>query len=389
VSRLGTIFAKEVLDNARDRRAWSMAAIYVLLGPLLLVLTIQLSSRMSSREVTRTLRLPVAGAERAPGLMDFLRQRNVVVLPAPRDPEAAVRRGDEDLVLLVTPTYGDDLGAGRPAAVRILYDESRASSLGRVRRLTEALRGYSLAIGQLRLLARGVAPSTASALAVESDDLATPESRAQFVFGIMPMFLLLVLFAGGMYIAIDTTAGERERGSLEPLLANPVTPAEVIMGKLGATIAFALATLALTLAGFTVVLNTVPLDLPGVRLGVGPGGVALLLLILTPAVFPAAALQMLVASASRTFKEAQTAAQLLALLPILPGLFLMFGTFRSERWAFAVPLLGHDLLVNQVLKGEGVAAADYALSVAASVAVGVVLTWATVRRYERERAIFG
>jgi sodium transport system permease protein len=98
---------------------------------------------------------------------------------------------------------------------------------------------------------------------------------------------------------------------------------------------------------------------------------------------------MLVASASRSFKEAQTAAQLLALLPILPGLFLMFGTFRTERWAFAVPLLGHDLLVNQVLKGEGVAGADWALATAASVAIGALLTWATVRRYERERALFG
>jgi sodium transport system permease protein len=389
VSRLGTIFRKELLDNARDRRAWSMAAIYVLLGPALLVLTIQLSSRMSSREATRTLRLPVAHAERAPGLMDFLRQRNVVVLPAPQDPEGAVRRGDQDVVLVITPSYGDDLLAGKPAAVRILYDESRTSSIGSVRRLTEALRGYSFAIGQLRLLARGVAPSAAGALAVESDDLATPESRAQFVFGIMPMFLLLVLFAGGMYIAIDTTAGERERGSLEPLLANPVTPAEVILGKLGATITFALATLIVTLAGFTVVLNTVPLDIPGVRLGLGVDGAALLLLILVPALFPAAALQMLVASASRSFKEAQTAAQLLALLPILPGLFLMFGTFRTERWAFAVPLLGHDLLVNQILKGEGIAPVDLALSIAASAVVGLVLTWATVRRYERERAIFG
>jgi len=118
--------------------------------------------------------------------------------------------------------------------VRVLYDESRASSWARPPP-HRALRGYSLAIGQLRLLA-AASRRDGERLAVESTTRHARE-RAQFVFGIMPMFLLLVLFAGGMYIAIDTTAGERERGSLEPLLANPVTPAEVILGKLGATIA--------------------------------------------------------------------------------------------------------------------------------------------------------
>jgi sodium transport system permease protein len=387
--RLGAIFRKEVVDNARDRRAWGLALLYVVLGPLMLVLTIQLTTRMSSRETTQKLDLPVAGGERAPGLLDFLRQRNVSVRPAPRDPEQAVRRGAEDLVLVVTPTYGDDLQAGRPAAVRILYDESRAASLGRVRRLTEALRGYSAAIGHLRLLARGVSPSAASALAIESDDLATPESRAQVVFGVMPMFLLLVVFVGGMYIAIDATAGERERGSLEPLLANPVTPTEVILGKLGATMAFTLVTLLVTLAGFTVVLDTVPLEIPGLRLGLSPAGFLLLCAILVPAIVPAAALQLLVASASRSFKEAQTAAQIMALLPILPGLFLMFSSFHADRWAYGVPLLGHDLLVNQVLKGEAVSPLNLALTTGVSLALGAALTLATIRRYDRERVLFG
>jgi sodium transport system permease protein len=205
----------------------------------------------------------------------------------------------------------------------------------------------------------------------------------------MPMFLLLVLFVGGMYVAIDATAGERERGSLEPLLTNPVTPTQVILGKLGAVVVFTLVTLVVTLAGFTIVLNTVPLDVPGVRLGIGLPGVLLLLAILVPAVLPAAALQLLVASSSRSFKEAQTAAQFLALLPMLPGMLLMFMSWRTEWWHYGVPLLGHDLLVVQVLKGQPVHAQEVATSVGTSLVLGVLLAAVAIRRYQRERALFG
>ncbi|HEX2568707.1 MAG TPA: ABC transporter permease [Polyangia bacterium] len=386
--RAWVILTKELVDNLRDRKAWSRSLVMLLIGPLMLMAMIRLVSRLSAKEATQVLELPVAGAERAPGLMEYLGQRNLKVVPAPKDPEAAVRNFECDVVLVILPSYGDDFRAGRPAPVRLVYDDSRTGSLPAVARVREALAGYSGMVGSLRLLVRGVSARVLNALAVENDNLATAASRAQFVFAMVPMFLLMSLFIGGLYVAIDVMAGERERGSLEPLLANPVTPAEVVLGKLGATTAFAAVVGVLVAVGFTLVLNFTPLDVPGLRIGLSPGGLAALIGIVAPVMVMASALQMLVASLSRTFKEAQSTAQLLTVLPMLPGMLRLFNQNKPPPWAPFAPIYGQNLLIEQVLKGEPVALATVAMVSGATLLVAGVLVTVTIWRYDAQRALF-
>jgi sodium transport system permease protein len=388
-SRTRAVFGKEVVDNFRDRKAWTTAALFVVLGPLMQALVIGLGGRLAAREGTTPIDLPVVGAERAPGLVEYLEQRNIRVLPPPADPEGEVRSLARDAVLVIPASYPDEFLAGKPATVRLVHDSSQRESAGRLRCIKDALRGYSLMVGQLRLLARGVSPSVVSAVAVESADLSTPESRASFIFGVVPMFLLMALFAGGLYIAIDSTAGERERGTLEALLIHPVTPAEIILGKLGATAVFTSGTLLFTAVGFALVLNAVPVDIPDVRLGMGPEGFAKLLAVALPAVPLAAALQMLVASATRTFKEAQTATQFLMFLPALPGLAQTFGALKPAGWSVAIPLLGQHMLVERLLKNESIPATDFLVAGGVALGVAALLAAATIVRYDRKRVFFG
>jgi sodium transport system permease protein len=386
--RAWVIFTKELLDNARDRKAWSRSLVMLLIGPLMLVAMIRLVSQLSAKEATTQLELPVVGEERAPGLMEYLGQRNIKAFPAPKDPEAAVRDSVCEVVLVVLPSYGDDFRAGRPAPVRLIYDDSRTGTLPRLARVREALAGYSGTVGSLRLLVRGVNPRVMHALAVENDNLATASSRAQFVFAMVPMFLLMALFIGGLYVAIDVMAGERERGSLEPLLANPVTPAEVVLGKLGATTAFAAVVTVLVAVGFALVLNFTPLDVPGLRIGLEVGGLLKLLGIVAPVVVMASALQMLVASLSRTFKEAQSTAQLLTILPTLPGMLRLFNPSKPPGWAPFTPVYGQNLLIEQVLKGEAVEIVSVAtVSVVTLLAAGILVA-ITIWRYDAQRALF-
>lgn len=378
------MFCKELVDNARDRKSWLMSALYVVIGPILLFVIIQMAGRLLSDEHSRAIELPVVGQERAPSLMEYLKQRNIQPRPAPADPEGAVARHQHAAVLLIGAEYPQELMQGKPAVVQLIHDSSRNHDESKVRRVQAALYEYGVTVGHLRLLARGVDPSVVNAIALEEIDEATPYSRAAFLFGMIPIFLLMGLFVGGLYIAIDSTAGERERGSLEPLLLNPVSSAELVLGKLAAVVVFTSATLLLAIAGFALVLNLAPIDIPRVRIGLSMQGVAWLTAILLPAAYLASALQLRLASIGRTFKEAQTAGQFLMLIPALPGMLQLLGTADLSRLRY-VPVVGQQLLVESVLKGQTVSWADYGIISGAAILLGALITLDTIRRYDRSR----
>ena len=387
--RTWVIFLKELTDNIRDKRAWSMALLFVLMGPGMLLLMISQTSRLSNNENLKVLELPVEGQTLAPGLMEYLQQRNIELKPAPANPEESVRDLESDVVLVVSPTYPEDFLAGKPATVKLVYDESRTSASSAVKRVKEALRSYSITVGRLRLLARGISPNVINAVQIENSNIATPMSKAAFVFSVVPMFLLVAIFAGGLYEAIDTMAGERERGSLEPLLTNPISPTELVLGKFFATATFSIVTLVMNAVGFALVLNTATLDIPGIRLGLSAQNFGLLLLVATPLVFTASALQMLVASTSRTFKEAQTRAQFLNLLPMIPGMMMLFNPVKSTVQTMLIPLFGQEILIHQILKDEALKLGDVAIASASALLLAAVLAAITIWRYDRQRVLFG
>jgi sodium transport system permease protein len=240
----------------------------------------------------------------------------------------------------------------------------------------------------LRLLARGVSPNVVSAIAVELDDVATPESDGATLLSIVPMFLMMSLFVGGVYIAVDVTAGERERGSLEPLMATPLSAAEIVLGKLAAVLFFAFATMTVTLVAFALVINFAPFpEIPGMKFKLGAAGALEIFVALVPLLLPVAALQMLVASFSRTTKEAFTAASLCTFIPMASGLFLTLSPFHSTTASMTVPVFGQNLLVNQVLRAEPLSPLDYGVAAATAPAAGVVLTALAVARCAHARML--
>src|SRR5688500_9484425 len=115
--RIQLIFTKELTDHIRDRRTLMTSLFYPLLGPLMLILLFTVIGQTVATRAEQPLDLPVAGAEHAPALVEFLRQNNARVQPAPANPQAAVSAGDADVVLVIPPHYADDFRAGRPATV--------------------------------------------------------------------------------------------------------------------------------------------------------------------------------------------------------------------------------------------------------------------------------
>jgi len=388
--RISIVFLKEFTDNLRDRRALFSGALFSMLGPIIILgLIIILGQTIFRDQVVKPLELPVAGVENAPNLIAFLKQSNVVVLPAPADPQAAVRKGDVSAVLIIPATYGAAFTAGEPATVQVVLDTSRQSALADVQRLRSVLNRYSSQIGSLRLLARGLSPSINDALAIEQIDVATPQSQVLIFLSMLPYLLMFTIFNGGAGVIIDATAGERERNSLEPLLINPVARWELVVGKLLAALPFACFTLFASLTAFAVVFNVVPVEeFVGIRLSIDVGALAGIFIISLPMILLASALQMIIATFSRSFKEAQTYVNVLPLVPALPGMGLAFLPIKPDLWTMLIPTFGQQILINQFMRGEPISLLNVAISAAVTLVLAVVLVAVAILLYTGERVLF-
>lgn len=382
------VLRKELLDNLRDRRSVLTALLVAMIGPLLVPLMGAVTAQLAVAQEGATLRVPTRGAEHAPGLFAYLRGRGIDAVPAPADPAAAVRAQRVDLVLEVGDSYAADFQAGRPAPLRLVFDETRTRSSLSVKRLSGALRDYGRQVAMQRLQARGISPLVMLPLAVEREDLASPQSRSRQLLAALPMMLLMALFMGGMYVAIDVTAGEKERGSLEALIVNPVTPAGLLGGKLLAVMAFQLGTLVLMVAALALTLNHVHVSIPGMRLGLSAAGAARLILVLLPLVPLAAGAMLLLFSRSASFKEAQSLAGLTSLVPVAPGLIQMTADAAGRSWLLLLPLFSQNKLCEEILQGAAPPAGRLAGATVTTLALALLLCLLALRAYRPERLLF-
>jgi len=383
----GAVFRKELKDHLRDRRSIFSGLLMPLFGPLVLLGMFTLLASWLRED--RPLVVPVAGGRNAPNLIAFLQRYGAVVETAPADFEAQVRDGKLDLAISVPEDYGKEFEAGRSAPVQLVEDSSRAKSKPQVMRARRLLELFARRTSMLRMIARGISPVLVAPLELTDVDLATPEKSAANVLGVMPVLLLMVAFFGGMHLAIDAAAGEREHGSLESLLVNPVSRGAVVVGKWMAVTVSAWAALAIALAGFGAALAAVPLQELNLKFQLGAPEMLGLLAAGLPLSLLASALQLTLALFARTFKEAQTYLSLLVLIPGLPAMFLALQPIKASVRMMAVPVFGQTLLMTDVLRGEPPPAAWFAIAAAVAVALSAALLAWAARLLRNEKIIFG
>jgi sodium transport system permease protein len=387
MNALLTVLRKELLDAFRDRRMVLMAFLVMPLAvPTLLAGMSAVGVRKQLAKLESTLEVPVIGAEHAPNLMAWLGSQNLRFVAAPDDPDGAVRRQEHEVILRIAPDFGARWHAGEPARVEVIYDSSRPVQTGAsVARLRSVLEAYSSQVGTLRLVARGVHPSTADALQLALRDVATPESRFDLTQQLLPYLLLLLAFIGGMQLAIDATAGERERQSLEPLLATPASRGALISGKILATAVFTLASLLVTLLAYRVAFAMIPVATLDLTLEVSGSALVRLLLVISPIILLGATLLTALAAFARSHREAQGYLPVLIFLPMVPTLFLMVAPVRTQLWMLAVPFLSQNQLILRVLRGEVIAWWEWGVSLGAGLTLVAVVWFVAARLYHREQ----
>jgi sodium transport system permease protein len=381
-----TVWWKEVKENLRDKRTVMSALIYApLFGPIMFVIlmNVQINHELSKAE--GPLKVPVVGAQYAPNLIEALKQQGLVPQPAPGDPDAAVRDRDADVVLRIPADYAKAWTKGEPAQVELIYDASQMGTSTPRERLEGMLKNYTREQGAMRLIARGLSPEIAMPVIVSDRDQSTPQSRSGLVFGILPYFFVIAIFIGGMYLAIDLTAGERERQSLEPLFANPVARWRILVGKLGAIGAFSLASLILCVIGFAVAGHFMPAEKLGMSFDLGAAFIGRVLLLELPLLALFAVLQTLVAAFAKSYREAQTYLSLLMILPIVPSMLMSFMPVKPATWMYAVPLLGQQIGISELLRGRAIGMGDIGLALVCGFGAALIVGLVTAQVYRSEK----
>jgi sodium transport system permease protein len=388
--RIWVVARKEVVEAFRDRRAVNGLVIGSLLGPVLLAGILNFQVR---RQTVTELRVPVTGAQYAPLLIDWLRQQpDVTVIDGPKDLAAAqvvVRDGGESFVLAIPEDYGKKFAGMRPAQVQIVRDSTSNSSGGPRERLRRLIGQYSAEIGGLRLVARGVSPSIASAVPVADLEISTVQQRAARVLSMLPLMVLLAAFTAALQIASDSTAGERERGAMESLLLNPVPRIELVTGKWLAAAIFAETGMVATLALMAGAFAMVPFAETGVRFSFTVAQLLQWLAVILPAGLLAAAIEVYLSSFARTFKEAQQYMGFVIMVPMLGLMGSMAFPEMTGPWLAPVPIFGQFELAKAILAGESPAAIWHVASELSLAGCTATLILLTARLFRSEKFIIG
>lgn len=382
------VFRKELRDSSRDRRALMTILFSALFAPVLVGF---MMNRLADRQrELDDVQIPVVGVENAPALIDWLRQQSgVEVLPFNGNAEAAVRDRVEEVVVVIPDDFAERFSESRPALVRIVGDASDNTARPKVERVRRLIASYSAQIGSLRLIGRGVSPAIVSALQVEDVEVSSSQQRAARILSFIPMFILLAAFTAGMQIATDATAGERERGSLEPLLATPAPRGAIAGGKWLAASVSAIVSVLLTTALSVAMMGYIPLQEMGIRFRFGGSEVAGLLAAALPMCLVAASSQMYFATFARSFKEAQSYMGFLIMIPMLPGMLGAIYPMSNQPWMYPVPILGQYALMTDVLSARPPQPMMFVLAGVAALIVSLAFMRLTSGLFAREKIIFG
>jgi sodium transport system permease protein len=379
---------KELKDSLRDRRALWSIIFSILIGPVLIGF---MMNRLADRQrEAESLRIPMVGMSRAPALVNWLNQQaGVRVIEGPENAEEAVRAQREAVVVIVPEDFAERFRASRPAPLQVVADSSRNDVRGAVQRVQALLQQYAAEIGSLRLIMRGVSPAAVRPLSIESIEVSTAQERAAQILTFIPMFIMVAGFVGGMQIATDSTAGERERGSLEPLLVNPAPRVALVAGKWMAATLAAVVSVCLTTMLCAQLTRLLSLEDMGIRLRIGFEHVGPILLAVGPMCLFTAALQAAVATLARSFKEAQTYMGVLILGPMLPGVLYAMYPLGESPWMHAIPMLGSYVLLTDVLGGRLPETSAFLASAATCLLGTVILIRITTGLFRSENIIFG
>ena len=383
-----TVFRKELIDALRDRRTLLMVLISsVAIGPLVLVLISSLVAGLEKRAEARELLMQ--GHEHAPTLVNYLQRQTFTVRAPPADYERLLKDNKlGDPVLVVPKDFELVLSRGEVPVLELVGSSSNTRAQSAMSRVQRTVQGFNQEQVALRLVVRGVPLSVLEAVQLDERNVASPGSRAVQLATMVPFFVLMAVLYGALNAALDTTAGERERGSLEPLLMNPAPHGGIVLGKWGAVASVAMLIALLSCFSFLPAQALLRSESLAAMFRFGIGEAAAFVLLLLPLAGALSALLMAIAIRCKSFKEAQANATVVVLGISLLPMMMVFNQEGEKPWHLLVPALSQVTLMSRVLKGEPSSLGELALPVLVAGLV-VVVCLLYVARSLRRAAVKG
>jgi len=384
------VFLKEFRETLRDRRSLGLLALFTFIYPVMLGYMLNQQIERATRPEREGIALSVIGAAKAPTLMAMLKQKNVTItdLPPTTDEqiEALLHGRKIAAVLRLSDNFTADYAAMRPARIELWYNS--ASDLDARRRdIDEILQVYSSNIAGARLLAHGVSPTTMAPIKLQRYDTGSTAARSAGVIGSILGFLFFPAFICCVSAAVDSTAGERERRSLEVLMSQPAHAWELIVGKWLAAGALSVIGITLELALAHAILIWLPLEEIGMSWRVTSGDLALVCLVSMPLCMFAAGLQIAIAMNAKSFKEAQSTLSFISLVPMVPGVVVSMLDLKTATWMYLVPMLSNQTLLREISKGESVGSLPFVLTFASSAIAALAAVAFASWRMKSERYV--
>ena len=388
VTQALVVFRKEIKSWARDRRSIISVLVGSLFGPL--IIAFMFNTMANRQRQVEDVKIPVVGIEHAPALVDWLRQQpGIEVVAGPADAEEAVRGKRDDVVVVIPKNFADQFRASKPARIRLVSDSSSQSARPRLQRIRGLFQRYNSEIASLRLIGRGISPVVASPLQLEDVEVSSAQQRAAQILSFIPLFIMMAAFTGAMQISTDSTAGERERGSLEALLINPAPRGAIAAGKWLAGTATSMLSVIITGALLHAIFEYIPLQDLGLRFRLGmPQFLGMLGAVLPLCPF-VVALQMYLATFAKSFKEAQSYLSLLMMVQMVPGFLATMYPLSSKVWMYFVPWVGQQVLLTDVLGGKPPSVLFFVAAALLNLVIAAVAVQGTTALLQREKIIFG
>ena len=382
------VLRKELVETLRDRRALSLLLLFVLMYPILVGFMLHRQIDRATKPEREGVEIAVIGGDQAPTLMNQLRQRNVNITElepmAEEDINALLRRQTVTAVLRLTPEFAENYHAMRPARVELWFDSASDSSR-KIDEVEYVLRDYSRNIASARLLAHGVSPVNLNPVLVQRYDAGTSASRSANTISTMLGIFFIPAFMFCMSTAVDSTAGERERRSLEVLMAQPVRPGDLIVGKWLAASLLSIVGITLELAIAHGILKWLPLEEIGLSWRLGWRDLAMVCLASATLSLFAAALEIALAINARSFKEAQTLVSFTMIVPLVPVILVPMMNLTNSWWMYMVPVLSNQTLLRELAKGGSIGMLPFLQTFFSSLLLAMLCVWYTERRMKSEK----
>jgi sodium transport system permease protein len=385
-----TVLAKECTDNIRDYRSLLSSLSVALLGPLLVISLLIFVLDKTLRDFEEPIAFTLMGADHAPNLVAYLRANNTRInLREPvEDPSNLIKSGEAEIILVIQPDYGERYAQGQQNQLVLFFDSSSYSAGRRnLTTLDQLIERYSNTIGMLRLRYSGIQPGLIGPIKTRKIDVSSPADRALMIFSSIPYLLMLVIFMGCFYLAIDATAGEKERGSLEPLLTQPISRFQLVLGKVVAASSFSLLNLTIFVISLYFALQLVPFERIGMSLELNLLQLLMIIAVTSPLTLFAASLLTVVSAFAKSYKEAQTYLSFVIIIPTLPLIITQIVGIEPSLGAMILPSLGQAILTSQIIKGEAISYTHVLLSVGSTLSMTLLFLLQAIKMYQKEQFV--